>query len=102
MFISLFSASEVPTTAWLALDTDPAPVPRGNGRSDYYANSVEVFFKVAQLTAKSRLLISQQSHGFTSACGVTHVRLIPLTPAEIERVQAESPGPLASHDGGHD
>ncbi len=89
VFVGLFSASEAPTTAWLALDTDPAPVPRSNGRSDYYANSVEVFFKVAELTERSRLRISQAAHGFPSACGITHVRLIPLTPAEIERIKAD-------------
>lgn len=89
IFVGLFSASEVPTTAWLALSGDKAPVPRSNGRNDYYTNTVETFFKVAKLSGTDRLTIAPAPHGFLSACGVTHVRLIPLTPAEVERIEAD-------------
>src|SRR5678815_4293882 len=36
IFVGLFSSSEVPTTAWIRLDTDPASVPRFNSLTDYY------------------------------------------------------------------
>jgi hypothetical protein len=89
VFVGLFSTSEVPTVAWLRLNTDPAPVNRSNSRNDYYGNSEEVFLKVAELGEDGTLQIGQQRHGFTSACGVTHVRLIPLTQAEIEAIRED-------------
>jgi hypothetical protein len=89
LFVGLFSTSEVPTVAWIRLNTDPAPVNRSNSRTDYYGNSEEVFFKVADLGETSTLRIGQARHGFPSACGVTHVRLIPLTQAEVDALRAD-------------
>ncbi len=89
IFVGLFSTSEVPTVAWLGLNTDPAPVNRSNSRSDHYGNSEEVLLKVADLGEGSALRIGQQRHGSTSACGVTHVRLIPLTQQEIDAVRTD-------------
>jgi hypothetical protein len=89
LFVGLFSTAEVPTLARLRLDTDPAPVLRANQRNDFYGNSEEVFFKVARLTPGSHLCLSQQSTGMVSGCGVTHVKLIPLSPAEVQRLEAD-------------
>ena len=89
VFVGLFSSSEVPTVAWLRLSGDPAPVKRANSRNDHYGNSEESFLKVAELDETSSLLVSQQSTGFVSACGVTHVKLVPLSPEEIERIVAD-------------
>jgi hypothetical protein len=44
IFVGVFSTSEVPSTTWLRLDTDPASVPRYNSCTDYYGNSEEIFF----------------------------------------------------------
>ena len=85
----VFSTSEVPTVARLRLEADPASVVRENRRSDHYGNSEEVFFKVAKLTAESRLCIGQQSTGMVCGCGVTHVKLIPLSPEEVARLEAD-------------
>jgi hypothetical protein len=89
IFVGLFSASEAASNVWLKLNTDPAPLGRSNGCRDYYGNVEEVFFKAARLTKDSRLTIRQMSGGFSSSCGITHVRLIPLTDDEIERIQAD-------------
>src|SRR5438477_1832567 len=78
IFVGLFSSSEVPTTAWIRLNTEPAYVPRFNSLTDYYGNSEEVFFRVAQLSKQSRLLFRPQTMGQVAACGITHVKLIPL------------------------
>ena len=88
IFVGLFSVTEAPTTALLQLNTDPAPVSRRNARGDY-GSSEEILFKVAKLDKSSLLDISQQSTGFISACGVTHVKLIPLSSTEIERIDRE-------------
>ena len=85
IFVGVYNECNV----WLSMDTDSAPLLRSNGIRDYYANSQEIFFKVAKLTKNSSLKISQQTKGFTSNSGVTHVKLIPLTPAEIRNVTAE-------------
>lgn len=74
-------------TVWVKLASDPAPVERGNAIRDYYANTDEVFFKVARLTKGDALQIVQQAHGFTGSSGVTHVKLVPLSPGEITYVQ---------------
>lgn len=81
IFIGVYTGCNI----WLKLDTDPAPVIRDNSIRDYYANSQEVFFKVAKLMPTSSLLISQQSVGYTSSSGITHVKLVPLTPGEIKQ-----------------
>ena len=80
-------------SAWVKLNTDVAPVMRSNGIRDYYANSQELFFKAAKLDRNSRLEISQQIEGYTQASGVTHVKLVPLTSEEIERVTMERSDP---------
>jgi hypothetical protein len=95
IFLGLFAATEVPTTALVRLDTDPAPVPRFNRRTDFdrqrsaYGNTEEVYFRTAKLTTKSRLCFAAQTTGEVSACGVTHIRLVPLTAEEIRRVEHE-------------
>ncbi|MBI2825511.1 MAG: hypothetical protein HYX69_12580 [Planctomycetia bacterium] len=88
IFVGVFSATEVPTTAWLRLDTDPAPVPRYNKRADY-GNSEEVFFRTAHLRKDSRLCFSAQTTGEVAACGITHVKLIPLSDQEVARIEDE-------------
>ncbi len=89
IFVGVFSTSEVPSTAWLRLDTDPASVPRFNSRSDYYGNTEEIFFRAVRLRKGSRLLFSAQTTGTVAACGITHVKLIPLTEAEVRAIEAE-------------
>ena len=88
--------------AWLRLNPDPAAVNRENRRNDHYGNSEEVFFKVAKLNEKSSLHISQQSTGVVCGCGVTHVKLIPLSPEEVQAAAGGPPRPVAPHAGGHD
>jgi hypothetical protein len=95
VFVGLFSATEVPTTAWVRLDADPAPVPRFNARGDHYGNSEEVFFRAVRLHKDSRLMFSPQTTGEVSACGITHVKLIPLAEEEIRRAEADN------RDGAH-
>ncbi|MCC6124055.1 MAG: hypothetical protein IT426_03770 [Pirellulales bacterium] len=94
IFVGLFSATEVPTTAWLRLDDDPAPVPRFNPRvaprQNAYGHSEEVFFRAVRLRKESRLLLSPQTTGNLAACGITHVKLIPLSAEEIRQIEAES------------
>jgi hypothetical protein len=93
IFVGLFSATEVPTTAWLRLDTDASPVPRHNRRVSpqpySYGHSEEIFFRAARLRKDSRIFFSPQTTGTLSACGITHVKLIPLTDAEAARIEAE-------------
>jgi len=93
IFVGLFSATEVPTTARLRLDTDSSPVPRHNHRTSpqpySYGHSEEIFFRAARLRKDSRLLFSPQNTGEVSACGITHVKLILLTDAEASRIEAE-------------
>jgi len=89
IFVGLFSSSEVPTTAWIRLDTDPASVPRYNSLTDYYGNSEEVFFRVARLSKQSRILFRPQTRGQVAACGITHVKLVPLSPEELQRIESE-------------
>ena len=50
IFVGVFSTAEVPSTAWIRLDTDPAPVPRYNSRTDYYGSSEEIFFRATEGT----------------------------------------------------
>lgn len=89
VFVGLFSTSEAPTEAWLRLDGDPASIKRENRSSNDYGNSEEVFLKVAELSKTSCLKIAQQTTGFVCGCGVTHVRLIPLSPDEVQRHLAD-------------
>ncbi|MBI3852078.1 MAG: hypothetical protein HY298_17610 [Verrucomicrobia bacterium] len=89
IFVGLFSAPELPTTAWLRLDTDPPSIPRFNSLGDYYGNSEEVFFRAVRLRKESRLLFRPQTTGVVAACGITHVKLIPLTEEEVRRIETE-------------
>ena len=93
IFVGLFSATEVPTLAWLRLDEDLASMKRYSKLNNGYGCSQEVFFKVARLGENSRLCIGQQSTGNVSACGITHVKLIPLSAEEIARIEAERKEP---------
>ncbi len=87
IFVGVFSTSEAPSQVWLKLDTDPAPTPRYNRSTAHYGNVEDVFFKVAELTESVALHIRQQSAGFTCGCGIAHVKLVPLTEAEVQRVR---------------
>jgi hypothetical protein len=77
----------------------PAPVPRFNRREGprpySYGHSEEVFFRAVRLKKDSRLLFSPQTTGSVSACGITHIKLIPLTEAEVSRIEADE------HDKSH-
>jgi len=94
IFVGLFSATEMPTTAWIRLDGDAAPVPRFNRREGprpfAYGHSEEVFFRAVRLTRQSRLRFSPQSTGKVCACGISHVKLIPLTEEEVSRLDADA------------
>ena len=89
IFVGLFSAPEASTLAWIRLDRDVAPVPRVNENSIYCGNTEEVFFKAAELYENSSLHFSQQSTGLISACGITHIKLIPLSKDEVDTFQKD-------------
>ena len=74
---------------WLKLDQDKAPVWRTNGAHDYYVNSVDTFVKVAELNEKSSLVVLPQRHGAKMPAALTHILLIPLTQAEVERLKKD-------------
>jgi hypothetical protein len=74
---------------WLKLDEDKAPLWRTNGIYDYYVNSVDTFFKVADLKEGSNLNIRPQRHGAKMPAAITHIMLIPLTDAEVERLKKD-------------
>ncbi|MBN2296307.1 MAG: hypothetical protein JXM70_28005 [Pirellulales bacterium] len=88
IFVSLYSVSAIDSLAWLRLDDEPAAVNRQN-RAGSYGMSEEVFFKVAKLDENSRLHIAQQNSGTVCSCGVTHVRLIPLSTEEVRRFEID-------------
>ncbi|MFH1566779.1 MAG: hypothetical protein ABIL09_02190 [Gemmatimonadota bacterium] len=89
VFVGLFAAPECPTLAWLRLDGDPAAVRREARVDPFYGSAEEVFLKAARLEKTSRLHVSPQRRGFVQACGLTHVRLIPLAPWEVDRLLAD-------------
>ncbi|MBI3987088.1 MAG: hypothetical protein HY343_09220 [Lentisphaerae bacterium] len=104
IFAGLFAAPECPTLAWLRLDGDPADLRREAKAGVGYGSTEEVFFKVARLDETSRLHLSPQRRGFIQPCGLTHIRLIPLAPAEVERLLADRADRshrtmAATHDG---
>ncbi|HWB06586.1 MAG TPA: hypothetical protein VG796_26410 [Verrucomicrobiales bacterium] len=94
IFVGIFSATEVPSKALIRLDSDPSPVPRYNRRESptpySYGHSEDVFFRAINLQKNNRLLFSPQNTGTRSACGITHVKLIPLTEEEGRRVEADA------------
>lgn len=89
IFVGLFAAPECPTLAWLRLDGDMAAVRREAKVDPFCGTSEEVFFKAVKLEKNSRLYLCQQSRGFIQPCGLTHIRLVPLAPAEVERLLAD-------------
>lgn len=89
IFIGLFSAPEASTFAWIRLNTDCASVPRVNKNMDYFGNTEEVFFKVAKLAEGSKLHFSPQTTGMVSACGITHIKLIPLSETEVDMMMKD-------------
>jgi hypothetical protein len=88
VFVGLFATLEAPTTAWLRLDSDYPAVPRFNKRADY-GNTEEVFFRAVRLRKNSRLLFSAQTTGNVAPCGITHVKLIPLSKEEVQRLESD-------------
>jgi len=71
------------------LEGDAAPVPRQQSRPDEHGNFIaDVFFKAAELKGQS-LYIGQKSSGYSSACGVAYVKLIPLTDEEVDGLRAD-------------
>jgi hypothetical protein len=88
IFVGLFSGANG-SVAWIKLNTDSAPLERSNSNGDYYGNLRDTFFKVAELKGDETLQIAPQTAGFTSACGVGYVRLIPLSDSEIAGIQAD-------------
>jgi hypothetical protein len=74
---------------WLKLDQDKAPLWRSNDVHDYYVNSVDTFFKVAELNEHSSLAMRPQRHGAKKPAAMTHVMLIPLTEAEVARLKRD-------------
>lgn len=74
---------------WLKLDGDRAPRWRANSANDYYVNSVDTFFKVADLNEESSLILRPQRHGTKLPAAATHVMLVPLTESEFARLQKD-------------
>lgn len=66
------------------LSSDPAFV----GRVPSSGGISEVFFKAADLTNES-IQFAQQSTGHPHECQVAYIKLIPLSPREVERIQAD-------------
>ncbi len=77
------------TGAYVKLDQDPAPLWLNNPIRDYYVNSVDTYFKAAELTKDSTLTISPKRHGSRQPAGITSIMLIPLTEAEVQRLQRD-------------
>jgi hypothetical protein len=88
IFVGLFSGASA-TRVWLKLNTDPAPLHRANSNRDYYGNLRDTFFKVVELKGDESLVMTPQSSGLASACGVGYVKLIPLAAHEIAGFKAE-------------
>jgi hypothetical protein len=88
IFVGVLNGDLVSSSAWLKLDGDPAPVPRPNDFRDYYCNVADELFKIADLKGEN-LHIGQQTSGFSPGCGLAYVKLIPLSPEEIDAVQAD-------------
>ena len=106
VFVGLFATLEAPTMAWIRLDDDPSPLQRYNKRADY-GNTEEVFFRAVRLRKDSKLLFQPQNTGEVSACGITHVKFIPLTDEEVRAIEAERKNPAhrvlaATNDGNGD
>src|SRR5687767_6555817 len=74
---------------WLKLDHEKAPVWRANGAHDSYVNSVDTFVKVAELNKDSSLVVRPQRHGAKMPAALTHILLIKLTEAEVERLKKD-------------
>jgi hypothetical protein len=101
---AIFIGSLALTGTWVKLDTDKASRWISNGIRDYYVNSGDTFFKAADLNEQSALVFSPRRHGQKSATGITHITLVPLTGAEVERLQRQRADTsrrtmVATHDG---
>ena len=89
IFIGMYCSALPPSLAWLKLDGDAAPVPRVLKGADDNGNSLaDVFFKVADLKGQN-LYIGQKNTGYTAACGIAYVKLIPLTDEEVAGFRAD-------------
>lgn len=104
IFAGLFYSPAFPSTAWLRLEGDPAPMSCTCDRGPYYGCIEEVFYKVAELSADAVLHLSHRIARHASPCGISHVRLVPLTPEEADavcahRCQSETRRVAASIDG---
>ncbi|MCX5659237.1 MAG: hypothetical protein NTW19_05880 [Planctomycetota bacterium] len=88
VFVGLFSTSEAPSFAWIRLESEPAAVARSNDSTLGYGNIAELFYKVARLDGES-LVIRQQYPAGARGCGVAYVKIIPLSPAEVEAFKAD-------------
>ena len=81
VYVGLADPAWLGCQALLRLSNDPAPVPRTRAGGQLE----EAFFKVADLTGQSLHL---SRHPLGPGCGVAYVKLVPLTPEEVNTVQA--------------
>lgn len=81
VYVGLVDPAYLGCQALLRLTRDPAPVPRARTTGVLE----EALFKVADLTGQS-LHISR--HPLGPGCGVAYVKLVPLTPEEVQARQA--------------
>jgi hypothetical protein len=84
IYVGLADPAGLGCTALLRLTRDPAFVPRTRTSGQIE----EVFFKAADLTGQD-LHFRQRSHGHARGCGIAYVKLVPLTPAEVDALQAD-------------
>ncbi len=89
IFVGVYCGPEAASQVWIKLNTDPAPVSRGNSNRDYYGNFKDAYFKVAELKGDETIQFSQQSGGYSSGAGVGYVKMIPLSSAEIAGLMAD-------------
>ncbi|MBI3922860.1 MAG: hypothetical protein HY318_15675 [Armatimonadetes bacterium] len=96
IYTGLYTSSFTPSKAWLSLDGDMADVPLRAGPSTDYWAIEEIFYRVADLTASSKLHISQQNSAlcdsvwrkYNLGCGVAYVKLILLSEEETASFHA--------------
>ena len=69
--------------AYVAMDREEGP----NGRVDNYTTD-ERFFKYADLTGED-IMLAQQGGGAPTPAYITYVKLVPLSDAEVEAIEAE-------------
>ncbi|MCE5240277.1 family 10 glycosylhydrolase [bacterium] len=81
VYVGLADPASVGCQALLRLTRDPAPTPR----SRTMGAVEEAFFKAADLTGQSLHL---SRHPLGPGCGVAYVKLVPLTPEEVQTLQS--------------